>query len=230
LIDKNISSACWQGYDSNWVIEDSCLFLKDIYSSFGVNWFTRRTGQFTSTKILTRKVARITGGKYKDDALFAYWYTDTIWYSGKSIKVDTSRSSISWMFPYLDYVSLENTGLVFKNGKLIKTLSVRYKPCKETIVNYHDFIYSKINWDSIPKSNLIFDIINLKFEFNESGELTYCDAICKNEKAYEREIERIVQSTPCFDVYYRGGEFCCNKITLNIKISEGIRKRYNGSN
>lgn len=227
LFRKHISSACWQGYNSNWVLKDSCLFLKNINTSFGGNLWTRFNGNFTDPKNVTRKVSRITKSNFQNGLMVAHWFNDTIWYSNESIIVDTSRSEISWMWPYLDYVSLENIGLVFRNGRLIKTLSVKYKPCDNFIGNYHNYIYSRINWDSISNPKLIFEIVKVVFEYNEYGEPTYCKASCANE-AYEREIERVIMNTPCFDVFYRRGKFCCNKVSLNVQISAAIRQKYKG--
>ncbi|WP_133259793.1 hypothetical protein [Pseudochryseolinea flava] len=204
------STACWRGYQAEWVIIDGQLYLTGIFSCC-----------FYDDKIKADLTA-LFGSKFVDGKVKADWVTGNI----------IAPQGKQLYYVHMGYESLYEKELEFqfRNGGLIGTKT--YDNSKSRQSNYSkdpeklkEFIYSHINWTRLPKSKEPVKVF-IQFSANENGIVDSTKVMNGYDATFDREAERVVKAIPEWDVYYRHEKLERRKWTMPIIFSEDNRKKY----
>jgi hypothetical protein len=187
-------------YNSTWVIKNNKLILTEIKSG--------------SNKIFSVDLLKIFGAKVKDGVVLADWLTDTITLCKGKILAEGVNPI------YENEIELK-----IKNGYLTEKTS--YKNYIAKISKFRadeSFIYSRIDWDSLPdfKNKFIQAYIGIKpnvdghFESFDDGSLVFEDSKVVTDKnnAFLREAFRIARLIPEWDVIFRKNKIVSQPLTI----------------
>lgn len=206
-----MSTACWRGYQAEWIIADNQLFLTGIYSCC----FYEDSLKADLTKLFPEKYIN---GKVK-----AEWVTGNI----------IAPQGEMLYYVHMGYESLyeKELELEFDKGILIRTKSYDNSKSKQSIYSQDskkllDFIYSNINWEIMPKNDSIIKVY-IQFSANENGIIDSLKVMRGHSDIYDKEAIRVVKSIPEWDIYYRHGIHERRGWNIPIVFSEEKRKKYN---
>jgi hypothetical protein len=146
-----ISTACWRGYEAEWIIIDDQLYLTGIFSCC------------FSEDGIKADLKKLFGNKYINGKVKADWFTsNVIAPQGKQL-----------YYVYMAYGSLyeKELELQFKNGQLIGTKTYDNSKSRQSIYSQNEeklreYIYSNINWNKLI--NLDDKVIKYMFSFQQT--------------------------------------------------------------
>jgi hypothetical protein len=204
------STACWRGYQAEWIIIDGQLYLTGIFSCC-----------FDEDKIKA-DLGKLFGSKFIDGRVKADWVTaNIIAPQGKRL-----------YYVHMGYESLYEKELEFNfnNGQLIGTKTYdnsksRQSEYSQNSQKLQEFIYSNIKWDILPKSKEPIRVF-VQFSANENGTVDSVKIVRGHSAIFDREAERIVRAIPGWDVYYRHEKLERRSWAMPIIFSEDNRKKY----
>lgn len=197
-----IHTGCWRGYKAEWKIENNTLYLTNIYSCCYYE---------DGIKADLRKLF---GNKCVDGKVKADWYT------GNAL---VPRGKLVYDMGYGDG-SVYETELEFRfnRGRLTgietfdnsRTKMSEYSQNQEKL---NEFIYSNINWDSLPpvEDNNSIRVI-VQFYSNEDGSIN-AKVIKGYNDVFDKEALRVIRSLPEWDIIIQRGKHV--KIPWNYRIT-----------
>jgi hypothetical protein len=203
------STACWRGYQAEWIVVNQELFLTAIYSC--------------SYKDDRPKadLKQLFGEKYKEGKVRADWVT------AKMIAPKGKRL----YYVHMGYESLyefENE-FQFKKGKLLQVTIYDNSKSRRSIYGQDSvlrkFIYGHINWEILPKDSIVAKLV-VQFSANEHGVIDQVKVMWGNRPIYDQEAIRVVRAIPEWDVFYRRGKHERRTWNLPIHFSPENRKKY----
>ena len=204
-------TACWRGYQAEWIIIDNQLFLTGIYSCC-----------YYEDKIKA-DLKQLFGNKCIDGKVKADWFTASI----------IAPKGKRLYYVHMGYGSLyeKELELQFEKGKLIGSKTYDNSKSKQSDYSQDseillDFIYSNINWDKLPKNNKTIKVY-IQFSSNENGIIDSAIVMRGYSKIYDQEALRVVKSIPEWDIYYRRGVHERRGWNIPIIFSAEKRTKYN---
>jgi len=205
------STACWRGYQAEWIIIDENLYLTGIYSCCYYE------------DSIKADLKKLFGNKFINGRVKADWFTgDIIAPQGKLL-----------YYIHMDYESLYEKEIEFqvKNGKLTgkktydnsKSRQSDYSQDQDKLV---EFIYSNINWSTLPTLDDKKIMVFVQFSANEHGNIDSVKVMRCYDNIFDQEAIRIVKAIPEWDIYYRHGKHERMKWTFAIVFSEDNKRKY----
>jgi hypothetical protein len=205
-----VSTACWRGYQAEWIIIDGQLYLTGIFSCC-----------FYEDKIKA-DLKILFGNKFIDGKVKAEWVSGHI----------IAPQGKQLYYVHMGYESLYEKELEFqfKNGKLIGTKTYdnsksRQSPYSKDPEKLKEFIYSHINWTILPKFTESVKVF-VQFSANENGVVDSTKIMKGYDATFDKEAERVIQAIPEWDVYYRHEKLERRSWTFPIIFSEDNKKKY----
>lgn len=207
-----ISSDCCRGYQAEWTIKDNQLFLTGIYSCC-----------FRDDNIKA-DLHQLFGEKYINGKVKADWVNGNIIASG---------GKFLFHF-YMDQKSIYEMDIKFQfqEGLLIK--STKYDNSKSHLSEYSidhmklvKFIYSNINWNTLPNLFQKKITVFVRFSSNENGIIDSVNILRSDDNNFNDEAIKVIKSIPEWDVIYSLGKHERKPFILPIAFSEENRNRYN---
>jgi len=203
---------CWRGYQAEWTIINNQLFLTGIYSC-----------RFEDDKTKA-DLKQFFGGKYINGKVKADWVNRNLIASGGKFL----------FYFYMDQKSIYETDIEFqfREGLLIK--STKYDNSKSHLSEFRidqmklvKFIYSNINWNTLPNLYQKKITVFVRFSSNENGIIDSVNILRSDDNNFNNEAIRVIKSIPEWDVIYGLGKHERKPFILPIAFSEENRKRYN---
>lgn len=206
-----ISTACWRGYEAEWIITDNQLYLTGIFSCC-----------FYQDSIRA-DLKELFGNKCINGKVKANWFTaDIIAPQGKEL-----------YYVHMGYGSLyeKELELQIKNGQLIGTRTYDNSKSRQSIYSHkeeklREFIYTNINWAALPKIDDETVKVYVQFSANENGIIDSVKVMKGYNAIFDEEAIRIVKAIPEWDIFYRHEIVERRSWTLPIIFSEDNRKKY----
>lgn len=205
-----MSTACWRGYQAEWIIIDGQLYLTGIFSCC----FFEDNIEADLQKLFGN---RFIGGKVKAD-----------WVNAKII----SPQGKQLYYVHMGYESLYERELEFqfKNGQLIGTKTYDNSKSRQSVYSQdsqklQEFLYSNINWTSLPKSKEPIKVF-VQFSANENGVVDSVKIMRGHSTEFDKEAERVIRTIPEWDVYYRHEKLERRNWIIPIVFSEDNRTKY----
>lgn len=205
------TTACWRGYVAEWLIFEGNLYLTGIRSCCYYE---------DSIKADLKELfgEKLINGKVKAD-----------WFSGKII---APQGELLY-YIHMGYESLyeRELELDFSNGKLIgiKTYDnskSRQSEFSQKPEKLKEFIYSNINWRTLPKFDNKTIKVFVQFSANENGIVDSVKVIRGYDSIFDNEAIRVIKTIPDWDIYYRHGELQRMNWTFPVVFNEENRKKY----
>lgn len=205
-----MSTACWRGYQAEWIIIDNKLFLTGIYSCC-----------YYEDKIQA-DLKQLFGDKCINGKVKANWFTGNI----------IAPQGEMLYYVHMGYGSLyeKELELQFEKGKLTGTKLFDNSKSKQSIYSQDSeilrkYIYSNINWKILPKNDKTIKVY-VQFSANENGIIDSAKVMKGYSEVYDREALRVVKSIPEWDIYYRRGVHERRGWNILIIFNEENRKKY----
>jgi len=205
------NSGCGRGYISTWEIIDNQLYLTGIYSCC------------YSTDSIKADLSLLFNEKYIDGRVKAEWI------SGNYITPKGKRLFYDYDMYYTGGYEYDFE-FKFKKGVLKGTHLYDNRKSKQS--EYHKdnnklkkLIYSKINWDNIPKLDTIVKIY-IEVSSDEKGKVDEVKIIRGYNGVFDREAIRVAKELTGFDIYYYKGKLLRRTWMINIIFSEENRNKY----
>ena len=205
-----ISTACWRGYQAEWIIIEKQLFLTGIYSCcYREDKIKADLKQLFGDKCVS--------GKVKAD-----------WFSGNII---APQGRMLYYF-HMGYGSLYEKELEFRfsKGNLSGIKTYDNSKSKQSIYSkdyerLQKYIYSSINWEILPEKDKAITVY-VQFSANENGVIDSAKVLRGYSEIYDNEALRVVKSIPEWDIYYRHGVYERRAWNIPIIFSTENRKKY----
>jgi hypothetical protein len=205
-------TSCWRGYEAEWIIIDNQLYLTGIFSCC----FYEDSIKADLFKLFGRKLIN---GKVKAD-----WFTANI-IAGQGKKLYNVH------FGYGPFYAKE-LELQFKNGQLIGTKTYNNSKSQQSIYSQdeeklREYIYTNINWTSLPKlDNKAIKVI-VQFSANENGIIDSVKIRRGYDSIFDQEAIRVVNAIPEWEVFFRLEKHERISWVLPIIFCNDNRKKYN---
>ena len=193
-------------YQTYWRLEDSMLFLVGIVKCNDKN-----------NKV---DLSLIFGNDFKNGRVFANWV------SGELIHPLGKR------IDFYDISSYESEDVfLFDKGSFIKNYkydnSKTYKSIFTQNIDYAlSFIYSKINWETIPSSDDSKKLVVLRIVSGEEKNKFQISMLGGIDSLYNNEALRVAKLIPEWDVLYLHGQPKKMFYFLKINFSNEMRLKY----
>ena len=205
------STACWRGYEAEWIIIDDSLYLTGIYSCCYYE------------DSIKADLKELFGAKFINGKVKADWFTgDVIAPQGKLL-----------YYVHMGYESLYETEIEFQfiKGKLIGTKTYDNSKSRESEFSKNpeklkEVIYSNINWSILPKLNQKVVKVFVQFSANENGIIDSVKVMRGYNRIFDKEAVRVVKTIPVWDIYYRHGVHQRVCWTLPVAFSDENREKY----
>ncbi len=203
------TTACYRKYQAEWTLIDNQLYLTAIYSC-----------DYYRDKIKA-DLKTLFGEKFINGKVQADWVTAKI----------LSPQGKQLYYVHSHYESLYEKEVVYEiaNGQLIGITTYDNTKSKKSIYSndttLFNFIYSNINWDSLPKTDKTVKVY-IKFSANEQGIIDTAMVMKGFDETFDSEAIRIVKAIPEWDVFYRRGQHERRPWILPIFFSEENRQKY----
>jgi hypothetical protein len=199
-----ILSSCWRGYNAEWKIENNQLYLTNVFDAGG-------------EKNLNKNIEKILNKKFVNGKIKADWVDSTFW-CGKN---DTYLNP--WFSIYeIEYKLYFSSGLL-QSYELSKTNSCIYYENKDSLNN---FIYSNVNWDSIPEP-ISSGYVSVSFSTDKEGKIIEIMGINTSEPyGLVKEALRIVGKLPCWKTVCHEGLQVNEFWKIDIIFNEDNKIRY----
>jgi hypothetical protein len=207
-----LSTDCYRGYQAEWTIKDNQLFLTGIYSCC-----------FSEDKIKA-DLHQLFGEKYINGKVKADWVSGNMIASGGKFLFYFS----------MDQKSVFETDIEFQFQEGLLIGSKTYDNSKSHLSEYSKdqmklgkYIYSNINWNTLPNLNQKKITVYVRFSSSENGIIDSVNILRSDDNNFNNEAIRVIKSIPEWDVIYGLGKHERKPFILPIAFSEENRKRYN---
>jgi len=206
-----LSTACWRGYEAEWVIIDDFLYLTGIYSCcyYEDNIKSDLTSLFKD--------------KFVDGKVRADWFTG---------KIIAPQGKLLY-YVHMGYESLyeKELEMEFSNGKLTGTITYdnsksRQSEYSQNSEKLKEFVYSHIKWESLPKSDNKSIKVIVQFSANEKGLVDSVKVMRGYDNHFNNEAIRVIKSIPDWDIYYRHGKHERIDWAFPVIFSDENRNKY----
>jgi len=182
------STACWRGYEAEWIIIDNQLYLTGIYSCC-----------YSDDKIKAN-LKKLFGNKFINGMVKADWFTGNI----------IAPQGKQLYYVHMGYQSLYEKELELQliNGKLIGTKIYDNSKSRQSIYSQDfeklkEFIYSNIKWTNLPSLDDKVIKVYVQFSANENGIVDSASVVRGYDTIFDQEAIRVVKAIPEWDVFYR---------------------------
>jgi len=206
-----MSTACWRGYEAEWIIFDNELYLVGIYSCCYYEDSIK-----ADLKILFGNM--FMNGKVKAD-----------WFTGKII---APQGELLY-YIHMGYESLyeRELELEFLNGKLVGTKTYdnsksRQSEFSQKPEKLNEFIYSNINWKALPNFDNKTIKVFVQFSANENGIVDSVKVMRGYDSIFDTEAIRVIKTIPDWDIYYRHGKLQRMNWTFPVVFNDENRNKY----
>jgi hypothetical protein len=219
-------SACWRNYVATWIIQDNKLYLINIRNAC----YPTNTGDIAASfKSKSDSIGneyadlkKLFHDKYRNGKVYADWVT------GKMIM--PVGKLLFYVHDHFESVYEKEKELTIANGLLLSVNEFDNSKTKES--SYHDqilvdYIYNKINWDSIPDLKKERIKVFISFSGNENGVIDSISVLRGYNKFYDSIAIAVIKSIPYWDIKYRHGKFERTIWNIPVVFSEEQRKKYN---
>jgi len=206
-----MSTACWRGYEAEWVILDNELYLTGIYSCCYYE------------DSIKANLNMLFGDRFVDGKVKAVWFTG---------KIIAPQGELLY-YIHMGYESLyeKELELDFSNGKLIGTKTydnskTRQSEFSQNPEKLKKFVYANIKWESLPKIDNKTIKVFLQFSANENGIIDSVKVIRGYDSIFDNEAIRVMKTIPDWDIYYRHGELQRMSWAFSVVFNEENKKEY----
>jgi len=206
-----MSTACWRGYEAEWVIFENELYLSGIYSCCYYE------------DSIKANLNMLFGDKCVDGKVKAVWFTG---------KIIAPKGELLY-YIHMGYESLyeKELELDFSNGKLIGTKTydnskTRQSEFSQNPEKLKKFVYANIKWESLPKIDNKTIKVFLQFSANENGIIDSVKVIRGYDSIFDNEAIRVMKTIPDWDIYYRHGELQRMSWAISVVFNEENKKEY----
>lgn len=202
-------SDCARGYLTEWAVTDKQLYLTGIYSCDYTHTIKADLQSLFKDKCV--------GGRVKAD-----WITKTILCGYGNL--------ITYAGDFLPIYDKE-LKLEFVNGELRSEQFVDNSKSKKSVYSQDsaklmEFIYSNINWDSLPDLEKETRVI-ISFSANEEGKIDKPEVVKgDDDELFNQEAIRVVKAIPEWDVFFSGGKHIKVPWSIAVKFSEENKAKY----
>lgn len=211
--DGGLSTACWRGYIAEWTIENEKIFLTNIYS---YNYFSDGDSLKSNLKDLFGE--KCIGNKVKAD-----------WIS-KELLVADGEMILYHHDAFIRFYEKER-GFFIENGNLIDV--VDYDNSKMKKSEYFEnselllpFIYSNIQWDSIPELTNEKERVVINFSSGESEKPENIEVLRgSTNPVFNEEAKRVIGLLK-WNVYYKKGKPKRFRYTIPVIFSQEYKDKY----
>lgn len=209
------STGCWRGYQAEWTILDSVLYLNSIYSCC-----------YKSDSVKA-DLQTLFGDAFVRGSVKANWFTGTVYSpQGKLLYYvhDGYESS------YENEVAFE-----FSRGKLVGTKMYDNSKSRRSEFSQNPdklkaFIYSNLNWKYLPTPENKTIKVTVQFSANENGLIDSVKVLSGFDSQYDTEAIRVIKSIPDWDIYYKHGKHQRVMWLYPIVFSKENQKKYSNKN
>lgn len=206
-----MSTACWRGYEAEWTILDNELYLIGIYSCCYYK------------DSIKADLQSLFGDRFVNGKVKANWFTGRI----------ISPQGKLLYYVHMGYESLyeKELEMEFSNGILIGTKiydnsKSRQSEFSQKPEKLKEFVYSIINWESLPKIDNKTIKVFVQFSANENGIVDSVKVMRGYDSIFDNEAIRVIKKIPDWDIYYRHGELQRMSWTFPVVFNEENRKKY----
>lgn len=202
--EKSVSSGCWNGFVAEWILKDSVLYLKNLYS-------------YSTSKIINRRLEKILDTKFVNGLIKADWFTGEI-YGGFG-------RYLNCMF-YLVYE--KERKFDFKDG-ILKTVenfdakNIEYSIDDEKVKEY---VYQNFDWAIFEPEHKFHKLSSVFIEADNSGALKTVKFETSDDIKIDKEVERILRLIPNWGVYFWNGEMYNFFKDYNFEFNNEKMKKY----
>jgi len=205
------NTACWRGYQLIWKIENSQLYLTEIYSCC----------------YPTDSIKADLAGLFKEKAINGKVKAD--WVNGKNIA--WNWNDLMFFLNEMRVVRQEFEFNFYK-GRLLSidtfdNVKSRRSAYSQNPEKLRKFIHSSINWDSLPEIQEPVRVFVQLSQVNEEGRITSARILRGSDnEIFNQEAVRVVKSIPEWDVIYSRGRLFPVAWHIPIVFSEENRERF----
>lgn len=218
-------SASWANYRATWEIHDNKFYLINIRNTCypantnDIAGFFKSASDSIGTEYADLK--KIFPNRYKDGKVFADWV------SGKMI-IPIGKL-LYYVNDGFESIYEKEKELTVANGFLLSVNEFDNSKTKES--PYHDqilvdYIYNKINWDSIPDLKEERIRVFISFSGNENGVIDSIIVLRGYNKFYDSIAVAVINSIPNWNIKYRHGKFERTVWNIPVVFSEEQRRKY----
>lgn len=211
--DGGYSTGCWRGYIAEWVVEEGTVFLTNIYS---YNYFAEGDS-------LKSDLKELFGDKCVDGRVKADWIS-------KELLVADGKLVMYFNDGFQRFYAKEK-GFFIEDGNLVEV--VDYDNSKMKKSEYSDnsrkmirFIYSNIQWDSLP--DVTDERVRVIVTFR-SGETENPENITvirgSSNPLFDEEAKRVI-SLLKWNVYYKRGKPVRIGYTIPVVFSKENKAKF----
>jgi hypothetical protein len=204
-----LMTSCWRKYQAEWTLVDNKLYLTNIFSCC---YFQ----DSIKADLKTLFKDKFVNGRVKAD-----WVNANL--------IAPHGKYLFYVIENYYPVHEEQIELTFKNGQLVETSVYDNSRSKKSVYsqdeNLSRYIYSTIQWESLPESDKSVRVF-VRFSANEYGVIDQVEVIKGFHEAYDREALRVVKSLPEWDIVFRLGKHQRHVWNLPIVFSKENRKKY----
>lgn len=226
-------SACLRNNVATWEIIDGKLYLCEIRNAC---YPTSMRGVSGSYKSGVNKES--IGNEYADlKVLFPQIFKDgkvkADWVDGKM--VSPQGKLLHYVHMGFQSIYEKELELDFSNGKLIGTKTydnskTRQSELSKNSEKLKDFVYSHIDWESLPKCDDKTIRVVLQFSANENGIVDSVKVIKGYDGIFDNEAIRVIKAIPDWDVYYRHGKPQRINFSFPVVFNDENRNKYRKEN
>lgn len=200
-----------KGYQANWEIIDNQLYLTGIFSSC------------YSKDSIKSDLKELFGDEYINGKVKADWVTLNL--------IAPTGKYIYYLITTEESVYESEQEFQIRNGRLIGTKTYDNSKSRQSIYSINgnklmEFIYSNINWSSLPKHEDKIIKVFIQFSANENGKVDSVQVVRSYDSIFDNEAVRVVKAIPEWDIFYQHGKFVRTKWTLPIVFSSKYEEKY----
>lgn len=209
---EGFNTACWRGYEAEWIIIDNKLYLQNIYSC-----------EYSDDSVKS-DLGAVFGTHFRNGRVAAEWVNEELY-------IPQGRC-LHYIHDGYESIYVREIGLVINNGTVLKVH--QYDNSKTNISKYlnnweltEKDILSNVNWDSIPPLEEGEIRIYVGF-FSGDSPKPQKPIVLKgsDNELFNQEVVKAILKLSDWDVFYRHGKVQEFQYALAVKLNEVNRKKY----
>ena len=204
------STGCNRGYQADWIIIDKQLYLIQIKSCA------------EGDNLKTANLKKLFEDKYLNEKVKADWFTGKIIAEiGEPILY---LNFAEYIFPYEQQFDFEQGNLV--GVKYFDNTKSKESAYFSDFEMFEDYVYSRIDWASLPKLDNKEIIVKVRFCANKNGIIDSAFVDSPKHLLFDNEAIRVIKSIPEWNIYLREGKVLLKEYNREIVFSDKMKMKY----